>query len=724
MKKIISLFFVCIVFCVLEAETAEVRNFDGKAYLFSSEDLQPCDEMPVEKTEHESQGIAHIDEGNILILSKQNEVKLHYSFFNIQNDDGYKLEHDWHANHLGDIDFDQSGKKLYIPLEYLSLDNEYSGYSIYAWNNEIQDIVFEKLVVLEQKRGGESAPYAAYNPIDHLVYLHGTDYDGSVSQCRESRICGYDPDNTAQTTAKSYTKNIPLETAKEENRRNSLEQALAYLKNQTDFTKNSSNPENEILNKICADTESKAKCEKLLEKEIAFSSRRIEFLKSSDDYTVYNTSAPEKVIVMMAECGSHDSWACEKGSDENCHTVNYNGKEYCEVNHYKDKIFVKQGAVFSPNMRFLFYVHHNKEINANALLHAYYFPDSERLKFYDPNSTDPVYAMFIGTIYHEIHVGGSKKEELEGVDIWTGKINGKKCDLHELMLDNDEGTLVNPDYDDIYIFHWQFQDTDGDGITDLYDNCIFTPYIENDKDSDGDGFGDECDNCPEVSNPDQKDSDGDGVGDACDICKGYDDNLDRDKDRMPDDCDNCPDVANPDQKDSDGDGIGDACDKCEGFDDNQDRDKDGVPDGCDKCEGSDDSQDRDKDGVPDDCDNCPDEPNPKRKYELNSEFILAQNGGAYYKGFCTITQSSSWDSREICMMQPDSDLDGIGDACDEGSKGEGFANSKISTAFSPLQPKGLRTMEANPSLSVLLSMPKYSGRGLDFCENSSSAISM
>jgi hypothetical protein len=35
-------------------------------------------------------------------------------------------------------------------------------------------------------------------------------------------------------------------------------------------------------------------------------------------------------------------------------------------------------------------------------------------------------------------------------------------------------------------------------------------------DSDGDGIGDLCDNCPDVYNPGQEDSDGDGVGDACD----------------------------------------------------------------------------------------------------------------------------------------------------------------------------------------------------------------
>ena len=41
------------------------------------------------------------------------------------------------------------------------------------------------------------------------------------------------------------------------------------------------------------------------------------------------------------------------------------------------------------------------------------------------------------------------------------------------------------------------------------------PSIE---DSDGDGIDDLTDNCPGGANPDQADADGDGVGDACDAC--------------------------------------------------------------------------------------------------------------------------------------------------------------------------------------------------------------
>ena len=371
-----------------------------------------------------------------------------------------------------------------------------------------------------------------------------------------------------------------------------------------------------------------------------------------------------------------------------------------------------QGGMFSPNGRFFFNVHDGEKDKADYIgVYIYYVPDKayHAIRTAGQNSGSGNLEFYlIGFISIQESMTndttGGRDRELEGLDIFPAKEGeyGVEYDIHLLVLNN------NSSKEYYAVYHYVSNDYDGDGNKDVYDNCPFT-YNPSQKDSDGDGIGDICDdddddeiidiedNCPNIHNPDQKDSDGDGWGDECD---------------------NCPDAANPDQKDSDGDRAGDVCDKCEGFDDNQDRDKDGIPDGCDKCDGFNDKADRDKDGVPDDCDNCPDDPNPERKYELNSEFILAQNGGAYYKGFCTITRVRTWDSREICMMQPDSDLDGIGDACDFGNTGDGFANSKIRTAFSPLKPTGLRTMEANPSINILLLMPKYSGRGLNFCKNS------
>ncbi|MAT93599.1 MAG: hypothetical protein CME59_13460 [Halioglobus sp.] len=78
-------------------------------------------------------------------------------------------------------------------------------------------------------------------------------------------------------------------------------------------------------------------------------------------------------------------------------------------------------------------------------------------------------------------------------------------------------------------------------------------------DDDGDGISDVADNCPFVSNPNQSNTDGaDDGGDACDD--------DDDNDGWEDFYDNCPRIANPDQLDSDDNGRGDACE--------------GLPPGC------------------------------------------------------------------------------------------------------------------------------------------------
>ncbi|HET6363202.1 MAG TPA: thrombospondin type 3 repeat-containing protein [Gemmatimonadota bacterium] len=99
-------------------------------------------------------------------------------------------------------------------------------------------------------------------------------------------------------------------------------------------------------------------------------------------------------------------------------------------------------------------------------------------------------------------------------------------------------------------------------------------------DSDGDGIPDAEDNCLFAFNPDQADADGDGVGDACNGDGGDggcvrpdgtvppDDGStepgscpveDSDGDGIANADDNCAFTNNPDQADSDGDGVGDAC---------------------------------------------------------------------------------------------------------------------------------------------------------------------
>ena len=97
------------------------------------------------------------------------------------------------------------------------------------------------------------------------------------------------------------------------------------------------------------------------------------------------------------------------------------------------------------------------------------------------------------------------------------------------------------------------------------------------QDSDGDGIDDVEDNCPHIFNPIrpidgtvQGDEDGDGVGDVCDPCPLIQDSSDcsvldtddRDGDGIRNVEDNCPYHSNADQADADQDWMGDACDLC------------------------------------------------------------------------------------------------------------------------------------------------------------------
>ena len=148
----------------------------------------------------------------------------------------------------------------------------------------------------------------------------------------------------------------------------------------------------------------------------------------------------------------------------------------------------------------------------------------------------------------------------------------------------------------------QSEDSDGDGVIDLFDRCPGTPLgVPVDgfgcpADEDHDGVYDYLDKCPGTPAgtrvdrtgcpaPAVRDSDGDGVLDAVDKCPGTPAGVAVDSTGCP----------LPVKKDSDGDGVADGLDKCPGTPAGvpvnalgcpRDSDGDGVFDVDDKCPGT------------------------------------------------------------------------------------------------------------------------------------------
>ena len=177
-----------------------------------------------------------------------------------------------------------------------------------------------------------------------------------------------------------------------------------------------------------------------------------------------------------------------------------------------------------------------------------------------------------------------------------------------VVLDNVLGgaSLGTPDSAYVTILEDdQVPDADGDGVSDVLDQCPGTPAGESidgngcsasQLDSDNDGVSDDLDQCPDTPagesadgngcSVSQLDSDGDGVNDGVDQCPGtpagaaVDTNgcsasqSDSDGDGVSDAIDQCPDTpagasvnsngCSPGQLDSDGDGVNDAVDQCSG----------------------------------------------------------------------------------------------------------------------------------------------------------------
>jgi hypothetical protein len=192
-------------------------------------------------------------------------------------------------------------------------------------------------------------------------------------------------------------------------------------------------------------------------------------------------------------------------------------------------------------------------------------------------------------------------------------------------------------------------DDDGDGVLDIADNCPLTANADQanldrdrmgnacDPDDDGDGVADTADNCPLKGNAGQTDTDRDKTGDDCD--------LDDDGDGVADTADNCPATANTDQMDSDHDGKGDPCD------------------------------DSDNDGVVDTVDNCPATVNPGQtdvdgdKTGDACDLDLAETDG---DGVADIADNCPSIANRT---QTDTDHDGKGNACDPDDDGDGVMDT-------------------------------------------------
>lgn len=165
-----------------------------------------------------------------------------------------------------------------------------------------------------------------------------------------------------------------------------------------------------------------------------------------------------------------------------------------------------------------------------------------------------------GTVVYNIDITSDKIEELE--ETHSCAINAKDTDAGSTQ---DSSTLT-VDIDS------NFEDSDGDGVADPYDECPNTKGVESNNgcalyetdcsdgdDNDGDGYVDEDDPDCDDGEPEPEDRDNDGIPDKQDECplEPAPDSEDGCPDEKPDEeiCENTAEYPNGANEDNDGDGY-------------------------------------------------------------------------------------------------------------------------------------------------------------------------
>jgi hypothetical protein len=262
--------------------------------------------------------------------------------------------------------------------------------------------------------------------------------------------------------------------------------------------------------------------------------------------------------------------------------------------------------------------------------------------------------------------------------------------------------LVEPAFLDLTIRNDDFNpnaDTDGDGVRDGIDNCVFDGNADQGN-LDGDQYGDRCDDDIDgdgINNNADPDDDNDGVPDGTEATNGTNPNHpDTDGDGVSDlddafplnpeesvDTDN-DGIGNNADTDDDGDGVSDEDELANGTDPlNPDTDGDGVNDGDDAFPmNRHESSDTDGDGIgnnedtDDDGDGVSDEDETANGTD---PFKADTDGDGVNDGEDPFPNNPSENA--------DTDGDGIGNAQDEDDDNDGISDEdEIANGTDPLNP--------------------------------------